>query len=116
MVRQTRGGKHLSKSTRAGLVFSVARLQSRLKKDRYSERIGVGAAVFMTALVEYMVAEVLELPRHILLAVRSDEELSKILGQVTIAQGGVVPFVHSVLEKKGKAASAAPEGDTNMSK
>ena len=42
------------------------------------------------------------IPRHIQLAVRNDEELNALLGNVTIASGGVMPFVHSELlpEKK----------------
>jgi histone H2A len=36
------------------------------------------------------------------LAVRNDEELNKLLGGVTIASGGVIPNIHSVLlPKKG---------------
>ena len=70
------------------------------------------------AVLEYLAAEVLELagnaardnkktrivPRHIQLAVRNDEELSKLLGGVTIAAGGVLPNIHSVLlpKKTGK--------------
>ena len=45
-------------------------------------------------------------PRHIQLAVRNDEELSKLLGAVTIANGGVLPNIHGVLlpkkARKGK--------------
>ena len=43
-------------------------------------------------------------PRHIQLAVRNDEELSKLLGQVTIANGGVLPNIHNVLLPTKKAA------------
>ena len=52
-------------------------------------------------------------PRHIQLAVRNDEELSKLLGGVTIAAGGVLPNIHSVLlpktskTKGGKNASGS---------
>ncbi|KAL9677239.1 hypothetical protein QQ045_005467 [Rhodiola kirilowii] len=43
-------------------------------------------------------------PRHIQLAVRNDEELSKLLGNVTIANGGVLPNIHQHLlpTKSGK--------------
>lgn len=33
-------------------------------------------------------------PRHVQIAVRNDEELSKLLGAVTIANGGVLPNIH----------------------
>lgn len=39
-------------------------------------------------------------PRHIQLAVRNDEELSRLLGQVTIANGGVLPNIHNTLLPK----------------
>ena len=44
------------------------------------------------------------------LAVRNDEELNKLLAGVTIAAGGVLPNIHSVLIPKGakKEAVAAP--------
>jgi len=43
-------------------------------------------------------------PRHIQLAVRNDEELGKLLGSVTIANGGVLPNIHQTLlpKKVGK--------------
>lgn len=40
------------------------------------------------------------IPRHIQLAIRNDEELSKLLGNVTIAAGGVLPNIHQVLLPK----------------
>lgn len=43
------------------------------------------------------------IPRHVQLAIRNDEELSKLLGSVTIAQGGVLPNIHSVLLPKTKS-------------
>ena len=43
------------------------------------------------------------MPRHIQLAIRNDEELSKLLGMVTIREGGVLPNIHSVLLPKATA-------------
>jgi histone H2A len=40
------------------------------------------------------------------LAVRNDEELSKFLGKVTIASGGVLPNIASQLVPKGKKAAS----------
>jgi histone H2A len=51
-------------------------------------------------------------PRHIQLAVRNDEELSKLLGDVTIANGGVMPNIHNLLlPKKSGGSSKAPADD-----
>jgi histone H2A len=87
-----------------------------LKKGKYADRVGGGAPVYLASVLEYLAAEVLELagnaardnkksriiPRHVQLAIRNDEELSKLLGNVTIAQGGVLPNIHSVLLPKTK--------------
>jgi histone H2A len=110
-------GKSVSKSAKAGLQFPVGRIARYLKKGKYAERLGGGAPVYLASVLEYLAAEVLELagnaardnkksriiPRHIQLAIRNDEELSKLLGDVTIAQGGVLPNIHSVLLPKGKS-------------
>jgi histone H2A len=112
------GKKSMTKSAKAGLQFPVGRVARYLKKGRYAERIGAGAPVYLAAVLEYLAAEVLELagnaardnkktrivPRHIQLAVRNDEELSKLLAGVTIAEGGVLPNIHAVLlpKKSGK--------------
>nr|ABK25428.1 unknown [Picea sitchensis] len=114
--------KSVSRSTKAGLQFPVARIGRYLKKGRYSKRVGTGAAVYLAAVMEYLAAEVLELagnaakdnkknriiPRHILLAVRNDDELGKLLVGVTIAHGGVLPNIHQVLLPK-KTAEKAPK-------
>ena len=118
------GKKAVSRSAKAGLQFPVGRVARFLKKGKYATRVGAGAPVYLAAVLEYLAAEVLELagnaardnkksriiPRHIQLAIRNDEELSKLLGTVTIAAGGVLPNIHSVLlpkkSKKGDAESA----------
>ena len=106
--------KSTSRSSKAGLQFPVGRIGRFLKAGKYAQRVGAGAPVYLAAVLEYLTAEVLELagnaardnkkarivPRHIQLAVRNDEELNKLLGEVTIASGGVLPNIHAVLLPK----------------
>ena len=109
-----KGAKSTTRSTKAGLQFPVGRIGRFLKAGKYSTRVGSGSPVYLAAVLEYLTAEVLELagnaardnkkariiPRHIQLAVRNDEELNKLLGDVTIASGGVLPNIHAVLLPK----------------
>ncbi|KAJ0111142.1 hypothetical protein Patl1_01126 [Pistacia atlantica] len=113
-----KSSKSVSRSQKAGLQFPVGRIARFLKAGKYADRVGAGAPVYLSAVLEYLAAEVLELagnaardnkknrivPRHIQLAVRNDEELSKLLGTVTIANGGVLPNIHQTLlpKKTGK--------------
>merc|ERR1739842_102540 len=116
-----KSGKSVSRSAKAGLQFPVGRLARYLKKGGYSKRVGGAAPVYMAAVLEYIVAEVLELagnaakdnkkmriiPRHIQLAVRNDDELNQFFGNAIIAAGGVLPNINAALlpEKKGKKKS-----------
>ncbi|CAH1792908.1 unnamed protein product [Owenia fusiformis] len=109
-----RGAK--SRSSRAGLQFPVGRVHRLLRKGNFARRVGAGAPVYLAAVMEYLAAEVLELagnaardnkrsriiPRHLSLAVRNDEELNRLFGGVTIAQGGVLPNIQAVLLPKRK--------------
>ncbi|XP_072033010.1 histone H2A-like [Amphiura filiformis] len=106
--------KKTSRTLRAGLQFPVGRIHRFLRKGNYAERIGAGAPVYLAAVMEYLVAEILELagnaardnkksrigPRHLQLAIRNDEELNKLLSGVTIAEGGVLPNIQTVLLPK----------------
>ena len=47
------------------------------------------------------------IPRHVQLAVRNDEELNKLLAGVTIASGGLLPNIHSVLLPKNSKKEKA---------
>ncbi|VAH12822.1 unnamed protein product [Triticum turgidum subsp. durum] len=96
--------KSVTRSVKAGLQFPVGRL---------------------AAVLEYLAAEVLELagnaakdnkksrivPRHLLLAIRNDQELGRLLSGVTIAHGGVIPNINPVLLPK-KAAEKAEKAGT----
>ncbi|KAG6887093.1 hypothetical protein C0992_000773 [Termitomyces sp. T32_za158] len=99
--------KSQSRSAKAGLQFPVGRVHRLLKRGNYAQRVGAGAPVYLAAVLEYLAAEILELagnaardnkkqrivPRHLQLAIRNDEELNKLLGDVVISQGGVVPHI-----------------------
>lgn len=105
--------------------FPVGRIHRHLRKGNYAQRIGAGAPVYLAAVLEYLAAEILELagnaardnkksriiPRHLQLAIRNDDELSRLLGGVTISQGGVLPFIQSELlpAKSGKKAKASQD-------
>ncbi|KAG4913965.1 hypothetical protein JHK86_054398 [Glycine max] len=120
-----KASKSVSRSQKAGLQFPVGRIARFLKAGKYAERVGAGAPVYLSAVLEYLAAEVLELagnaardnkknrivPRHIQLAVRNDEELSKLLGSVTIANGGVLPNIHQTLLPKKKVDKELAKGD-----
>ena len=99
---------------------------------QHNLRIGAKAAVYTSAILEYLTAEVLELagassqndslpsthissgnaskdmrvkritPRHLQLAIRGDEELDMLV-RATIAGGGVMPFIHKSLTLSGKS-------------
>ena len=112
-----KGGASMTRSKKAGLQFPVGRVHRYLKKNRLAGRIGAGAPVYLAAVLEYLAAEILELagnaardnkktrivPRHVQLAIRNDEELNKLLAKVTVASGGVLPNIHSVLLPKKSA-------------
>merc|ERR1711998_114902 len=92
-------------------------IHRHLRKGNYAPRVGAAAPVYLAAVLEYLAAEILELagnaakdnkktriiPRHILLSIRNDEELNKLLANATIADGGVLPNINpSLLPSKSK--------------
>lgn len=104
----------MSRSFRAGLIFPVGRTHRALRKGNYASRIGAGAPVFLAAVLEYLLAELLEIagnvaadqnkkrivPRHITLAIKSDQELDELLSHVIISEGGVQPHINPILLPK----------------
>ena len=116
-----------NRSAKAGLIFPVGRFGSLLRRGQYARRVGASSAVYLAAVVEYLVAELLELtvkaakqqkskskrlsPRALTLAVRHDDDLGALLQNVTLSRGGVIPSVNKALAKTQKGAkksSATP--------
>ncbi|KAL7392784.1 hypothetical protein ABVT39_001621 [Epinephelus coioides] len=106
-----------TRSSCAGLQFPVGRVHRLLRKGNYAERVNASAPVYLAAVLEYLTAEILELagnptcdnkkiriiPRHRQLAVHNNEELSKLLGGVTIVKlrNGSITFNGSILHTTG---------------
>jgi histone H2A len=120
--------KGKGKAAKANIVFSVGRVMRRLRDGHYTDRVAETAPVFLAAVLEYLCAEVLELsgnatkefkktrisPRHILLAIRNDEEIDRLLGGSTRTMigrsGGAIPHIHKALlpKEKVKAVEVRP--------
>lgn len=108
-----------NRSKRAGLVFSVAREKNELLKVvPKTMRIGEYAPVYLTTVIEYLAAEILELAgnllyenpnpnpsnrlirvtvknRDIFLAIKNDEELRYTFKFLVIKESGVIQNIHS---------------------
>uniref|UniRef100_A0A914GW83 Histone H2A n=1 Tax=Globodera rostochiensis TaxID=31243 RepID=A0A914GW83_GLORO len=104
-AKPQRSKRRRSRSSRAGLLFPVGRIHRFLRKDRrFARRVSECAPVYLAAVLQYLVAEVLELagdaarndestrvnPRHVQRVVHNDKELNQLFSGVILAQGVVV--------------------------
>ncbi|CAB4420550.1 unnamed protein product [Rhizophagus irregularis] len=127
-MNQLTDKRKISRSEKSGLIFPVGRIHRLLRRGNYAPHIGSGAPIYFAAVVEYLIAEIVELagnaaednkraritPRHLQLAIRNDEELNKLFRNVTIAQGGVLPNIHqSLLPKPPKKSAKNAEQQNN---
>ena len=115
--------KAVKGTEKAGLVVAPARCARYLRSGRYCDRVGQGAGVFMAGVIEYLIRELLEIagdqaeqakkhlikPKHIALAVRNDEELTKLMATIQFSEGGFKSGIHEFLlpKKSGKKGADA---------
>ena len=94
------------------------------KNGKYSERVGNGVPVYMAGVLEYITFELLELasnkagedkkktimPRHLMLAIKSDAEFNKMFRNSEFHQTGKMPT--AILgDKKNKKKKGQMEDD-----
>lgn len=103
------GGKSLglqpkkqNSSTKAGLVFKASRIGRRLKGSKMFERVSKTAPIYLTAVLEYVCAEILEvakdnainekkkriMPKHIKFGIDNDPDLKIMFKDMIIPEGG----------------------------
>lgn len=93
--------KRFRVSDKIGIIFPVSRIRRRLKKEAKYDRFSDTAAVFLTAVLEYMCAEILDvsgtkmkeegksrkiLPKHLLNGIKGDLELKEFYDSVVIPE------------------------------
>lgn len=106
-----------SKAKRAGLTFAVSRVEKKLKQSRLSKKANQTAFVFLTAVVETVVSELLskadahaaglEPPakrltnQHVLAAARSDPDHARLFSGFCFTSSADVPkAVEHILDKE----------------
>lgn len=98
---------NFSRARRARLQFDVESVAARATKVVPGVLLTEGAAVYLAGVLEYLVAELVELsgtsarrnnsdivrPRHVMLAIASDDELNTMCNGAIFLQAGVLPSV-----------------------
>ncbi|XP_068526444.1 late histone H2A.2.2-like [Anas acuta] len=82
-----------SRSSRAGLLFPVSRIERQLRKGRFAERLGARAPVFLAAVLQWVTHKTMDMagkiskrsnqhrisPSHLQMAVRNSSALKQLL-------------------------------------
>lgn len=98
-----RSKKSRRTTERCGLVLPVGRINRYVRESSGLPRCGKPAAIYLTAVLEYAVGEILMnagnvardlkkqriTPKHIMLGIKTDGELEQLLHNVIISGGGV---------------------------
>lgn len=104
--------KAVSRAAKAGLQFPVSKFNRHLRDSRRTKRVGAGAPVYLAAVLEYAAAELLELagnslgkrkrinPADLMLCIRKDEELNRLIGGHAVFAGDRVKGVSDAVTLK----------------
>jgi len=107
--------------------FPTARVREHIQS--YTPKVAEGAPEYMAAVLQYMTAEVLQragdaarggvtgtiTPHHIRQAVRADENLTKLVGEEALEQGGLLrpPVEAEAATEAGPSTGSAAEGGSS---
>ena len=122
----TSGSKteHISRTKRAKLLFSVSRVEKMLRMS-HNGRVANLACVYLSAILEYITAEILELAgnnskllkrttissRSLMHIMQDDEEINNLTTKINwrVIGGGVIPHIHAKLLPKEKIKINIPK-------
>ena len=116
-----------SKASRSGLIFPVGRIARYIKQYGYADRVGNDAGIYLSAVLQYLTHEVLEMagkivedqnkkridPRHVMLALMDDDEFSQLMEMVCIPYAGVKPD-SDVRKRRNVKSVFGGDGDIGM--
>lgn len=106
----------VSKSTKAGLLLPVSRINKTMKATSTIKRVGQSAPVYATAVLEYIMTEIIDLagrntvrakpkrkritPEDISMAIRTDPSLAKLCRGIAMYSGDKLQITPKMLEPK----------------
>lgn len=107
VILQLKTKRKTSRRTRTKLLFPAYRVRQFLYDGYYTNRIGQTVPDALAAIIQYLITEILSLsgqmamkfkshqiqPHHIVLFIRLNDQLYKLLTHVIFAQGAVVPTI-----------------------
>lgn len=110
--------KKTTKTSKAGLIFAIPRVENIIRNN-FNGRVSETAPIYLTAILEYISSELLELsgnatrdnkkiiiqPKHLMMAIENDIELKYLAKAVdfVVLGGGVLPHIHPILLKSKKS-------------
>ena len=117
--------KSVSKASKAGLLFPVPKINKRMGKSGWTDRVGGTAPIWVAAVCEYLSREIIQAagdtcvqggkhkritPRDVILAIRNDSDLNRIFAGHKALVGdklkGVTDEIQLEADKRYKDAVA----------